>query len=222
MLSINQMLRFGAAVFVVAGGLIVASCAGTPVATTPLTVPTATPTATAAATSNPLAAFPCGTAPASASGTVTNPTAGTQINFPALGACSSTITFSSGTTFGSGTSVNVTTSLAAPAGAPSPLPTNPGTGSSTPKTLLFETLTITAGSITVPAGNNTSPVQTVTVANTGTCVSYGQIFAAGGAWQGVSTGTVSGATVSFGAGQNSGSTTLNAAGSPYFIGYVCY
>ena len=119
-------------------------------------------------------------------------------------------------------SVTVTPSLAAPAGAPSPLPTNPS-GTNAPQTLLFESLTVTSGFITIPAGATTSPQQTVTIANTGTCATYGQSFSVtGGAWQGVSLGTLSALTVAFPSGQNSSGITLNAAGSPYVIAYLCY
>ena len=82
---------------------------------------------------------------------------------------------------------------------------------------------MTAGSITVPPGALTSPLQTVTIASTGTCSTYGESFAtAAQGWQGASQGTLNGLTVTFPAGQNSSGTTLNVAGSPYFIGYFCY
>ena len=211
----------GVAVFV--GGLFVAGCSGgsntTPSGGTPTTTPTSTPTT--APTNNPQAAFPCGSAPATASSTLSTFQTGSAIAFPALGSCSSSITFQSGTTFGAGTSVNVVTSLAAPAGAPSPLPTNPA-GSSAPQTLIFETLTVTAGSINVGTGATAGPAQSVTIANTGTCTTYAQSFATGGAWQGAGTGTLSGVTATFPASQNASPITLNAAGSPYYIAYLCY
>ena len=230
MLGVNQIVRLAVASFVVAGGIVVASCSsGSSVATTPIaTMPTTTPatspttTPTTSPTSNPLATFPCGTAPATATGTITNATSGVPISFPALGGCSATVTFSSSTTFGTATSFNVTTSLAAPAGAPSPLPTSPS-GTSAPQTLIFEALTVTNGSITVPAGASAGPTQSVTIANKGTCATFLEAFtAAGTPWNGGSVGTFSGLTATFPSGQNSSSVTLNAAGSPYYLAYLCY
>lgn len=186
------------------------------------TSPTPSPSPTATATSGTQAAFPCGSAPPSASGTLTNFAVGTTLQYPALGSCSATITFQTGTTFGVTNSVNVTTTAAVPAGAPSPLPTGP-TGTAPKAALLYETLTVTAGSITVPVGTTASPLQTVTIASTGTCSSYGQSFAQSlGGWQGASSGTLNGLTVTFPAGQSTNQTVLNVAGSPYYIGYFCY
>ena len=178
--------------------------------------PSPSPSPTATATSGTQAVFPCGT--------LTNFTTGSPMAYPTLGACSAAITFQSGTTFGAGTSVNVTTSITPPVGAPSPLPSNPSTGTGAPKAaLLYEELQVTAGSITVPPGALTSPLQTVTIASTGTCSTYGESFATSAqGWQGASQGTLNGLTVTFPAGQNSSGTTLNVAGSPYFIGYFCY
>jgi len=169
-------------------------------------------------------AFPCGSAPPTAAGTLSNLTTGTPESYPALGACSASITFQNGTTIGNGTTVNVTTSLTLPAGAPSPLPTSPASPGATPQAVVYETLNVTAGSITVPVGPSASPVQAVTYGSVGTCATFAQSFAAtsGGGWQGASTGTRNGTTVTFPAGQSSNQTVLNAAGSPYWIAYLCY
>jgi hypothetical protein len=181
------------------------------------------PSPTATATSGTQAAFPCGSAPPSASGTLSNFVTGSPIPYPALGSCNANITFGSGTTIAPGTQISVTTSLALPSGAPTALPTNSNGGGAPKGTLVFETLNVTAGSITVPVGATASPVQTVTIASTGTCSTYGQSFTSTGQpWQGTSSGTLSGLTVTFPAGQSSQTTTLNTAGSPYFIAYLCY
>jgi hypothetical protein len=171
-----------------------------------------------------LAAFPCGSAPPSASGTLSGLTQLTPASFPALGSCSSTITFQGSTTIAGGTTVNVTTSSTLPVGAPTPLPTSPASPGATPQAVIYETLNVTAGSITVNSGANASPLQTITYANIGTCSTFAQSFAAtgGGSWQGASAGNRTGLTVTFPAGQSSNTTVLNAAGSPYWIAYLCY
>ena len=181
------------------------------------------PSPSSTASTGPQAAFPCGSAPPSASGSLSGFVAGSPMPYPTLGSCSSNITFGASTTFGTNTTVVVTTSLALPSGAPTAQPTNPS-GTGTPKAaLLYETLTVTNGSITVPVGPTASPIQSVTLASTGTCSTYAQSFApTGQGWQGASTGTLSGLTVTFPAGQSSSQTVLNAAGSPYWIGYFCY
>lgn len=185
--------------------------------------PTPVPSPTATATSGTQAAFPCGSAPPSASTTISAFATGSPIAFPSLGSCQSSITFQSGTTFATNTSITVTTSLAEPSGAPTPLPLSP-TGMSTPKAaLLYETLAVNSGSITVPSGTTTSPQQSITLANTGTCSTYGESFtSAGQAWQGTGSGTLSGLTATFGAGQNSSTVQLTPLGSPYYVGYFCY
>lgn len=204
---------------VVAAAAIVSGCSSTSsVPSTAASTATAAPTASSGST----AAFPCGTVSGNGTGTVTTFTTGTAVNFPALGSCSSSITFQSGTTFANGTSITTTSSLTAPSGAPSPLPTNPS-GTNAPTTIEFVTLAVTAGSITIPAGANAAPVQTVTLANTGTCKTYYQGFAGGGAWQGGfgTAGTLSGSTVTFPTGTNSSSVTLTASNT-YYIAYVCF
>lgn len=187
--------------------------------------PSPSPSPTSTATSGTQAVFPCGSAPpSSTSGTLTNFAVGTPMAYPTLGACSASITFQAGTTFGTPTTVNVTTSIAEPAGAPTALPTSPS-GTSTPKAaLLYEELTVTAGSITITNGATTSPLQTVTIASTGSCSTYGQSFASAqqGSWQGATSGTLNGLTVTFPPGQSSNSTMLTVAGSPYIVGYFCY
>ncbi|HTZ54375.1 MAG TPA: hypothetical protein VMB20_04880 [Candidatus Acidoferrum sp.] len=82
---------------------------------------------------------------------------------------------------------------------------------------------MTAGSIALGTGSGTSPQQTVTLASTGTCSAYYEAFATGAGWQGGlgSPGSLSGLTVTFAPGQGSGGT-LNAAGSPYYIAFVCF
>jgi hypothetical protein len=210
-------------VFLVA---IAAGCGGssssgssTPATAAPSSSASTSPTASAS--SNPAATFPCNTTTASATGTLSNVVAGTPATYPPLGSCAESITFQSGTTIASGTTVNVTTSLTAPAGAPSPLPTSP-TGSGTAKTIVFETLNVTAGSIAIGTGAGTAPVQTVTLASTGSCASYYTAFAGGGAWQGFGTaGTFSGLTVTFAAGNGNGAT-LTSAGSPYYVLFACF
>lgn len=170
-----------------------------------------------------LAAFPCGSAPPTAAGTLSNITDLAPANYPALGSCSSSITFQSGTTIAGGTTVNVTTSLTLPVGAPTPLPTSPASPGATPQAVVYETLNVTAGSITINTGLTAAPLQTLTYANTGTCSTFAQSFAAtGGSWQGASAGTRNGLTITFPAGQSGNTQVLNTAGSPYWIAFLCY
>jgi hypothetical protein len=155
---------------------------------------------------------------------MSNPVPGTTATYPPLGSCDASITFQSGTTVASGTTVNVTTSLAAPAGAPSPLPTAPSGTTGSLQTIIFETLAVQTGSITLATGANQSPEQTVTLASGGTCTSteYYEAFAASGAWQGGwgNAGSVSGLTATFAAGNSNGASLT--AGNTYYVAFVCY
>lgn len=181
------------------------------------------PSPTATSTSGTQAAFPCGSAPpSSTTGTLTNFTTGTPIAYPTLGACSATITFQGSTTFGNPTTINVTTSIALPSGAPTALPTN-SNGAAPKAALLYETLAVTAGSITVMTGPTAAPAQTVTVASTGSCSTYGESFGtAAQGWQGADNSfTLNGLTVTFPAGQSTNQTVLSN-GNTYYIGYFCY
>jgi hypothetical protein len=91
------------------------------------------------------------------------------------------------------------------------------------KTIVFETLNVTAGSIALGTGAGQAPQQTVTLASAGTCSTYYEAFAAGGTWQGGygNAGTLSGLTVTFAPGNGNGGT-LNASGSPYYVAFVCF
>jgi hypothetical protein len=219
--SIRRPLFVGATLAFIVSAAIVSGCSSTSAPTVAAASATSTPTAVPTTSSNPALTFPCGTVTANGTGTANTIVAGTAVNFPALGSCSSSITFSSNTTVTSGTSVNVTTSLTAPAGAPSPLPTNPS-GTNAPTTIEFVTLAVTAGGITVPTGNTAGPAQAITLANVGSCKTYFQSFAIGGVWQGFgNAGTLTGATVSFPAGQNSSAVTLSA-GNSYFIEFAYF
>jgi hypothetical protein len=101
------------------------------------------------------------------------------------------------------------------------MPTNPA-GTNAPTPIDFIALSLTAGSITIPAGANASPSQTVTLASTGSCSTYYQLFGTSGGWQGYgSAGTLSGLTVTFPTGTNSGSSTLTP-GTTYYLAYVCF
>jgi hypothetical protein len=155
---------------------------------------------------------------------MSNVVPGTPATYPPLGSCSASITFQSGTTVAAGTTVNVTTSLAAPAGAPSPLPTAPSGATGSLQTVIFETLAVQSGSITLATGNGQSPQQTVTLASTGTCSSteYYEAFAASGAWQGGwgSAGTLSNLTVTFAPGNSNGAALT--AGNTYYVVFACY
>jgi hypothetical protein len=220
--SLKRPLFVGASLAFIVSAAIVSGCSSTSAPTVAAgSSATSAPTATPTTSSNPALTFPCGTVTANGTGTANTIVAGTAVNFPALGSCSSSITFSSNTTVTSGTSVNVTTSLTAPTGAPSPLPTNPS-GTNAPTTIEFVTLAVTAGGITVPTGNTAGPAQAITLANVGSCKTYFQSFATGGAWQGFgNAGTLTGATVNFPAGQNSNAVTLSQ-GNTYFLVFACF
>jgi hypothetical protein len=219
--SIRRPLFVGATLAFIVSAAIVSGCSSTSAPTVAAASATSTPTAVPTTSSNPALTFPCGTVTANGTATANSIVPGTAANFPALGSCSSSITFASNTVVASGTSVNVTTSLTAPAGAPSPLPTNPS-GTNAPTTIEFVTLAVTQGSITVGTGATAGPAQSITLANVGSCKTYFQSFATGGAWQGFgNAGTLTGATVNFPAGQNSGSQVLNA-GNTYFLVFACF
>jgi hypothetical protein len=215
--------------FIILASAIAGCNAGNPGSTPSVTTATPSASASSSASASPTASassaatFPCNTTTASSSATMSNVTPGTAATYPPLGSCHGSITFSSGTTIAAGTTVNVVTSLAAPTYAPSPLPTDPS-GSATPKTIVFETLTVTAGSIALATGAGQAPAQTMTLASAGTCSTYYEAFAAaGGQWQGGygNAGTLSGTTVTFAAGNGNGGA-LNAAGSPYYVVFVCF
>ncbi len=192
---------------------VVAGCGGAK--TNP--APAATPTSSASVGGS--ATFPCGTVSGTATGTL-SPVAGTAASFPALGSCTASITFQSGTTIATGTTISATASLTAPAGAPSPLPTNPA-GSNAPTPIAFLAFTLTSGSISIPTGANAAPAQSITLANTGTCSTYYTTFGTT-AWQGYgNAGTLSSLTVSFPTGQNSNVTTLTT-GTNYYVAFVCF
>gem|GEM_PF-3934725 len=117
--------------------------------------------------------------------------------------------------------MSATTSLTAPAGAPSPLPTNPA-GSNAPTTIAFVAFSLSSGSITLLAGASASPAFAVTLASTGTCSTYYSSFGTASGWQGYSNaGTLSGSTVTFASGTNSNPTTLTT-GTNYYLAFVCF
>jgi hypothetical protein len=218
--SLRRPLFVGATLAFIVSAAIVSGCSSTSAPTVAAASATSTPTAAPTTSSNPALTFPCGTVTANGTGTANTFAVGTAVNFPALASCSSSITFQNGTTFTGSPSINVTTSLTVPAGAPSPLPTNPS-GTTAPTTLEFVTLAVTQGSIAVGTGLTASPAQSITLANVGSCKTYFQSFAIGGVWQGFgNAGTLTGATVSFPAGQNSSAVTLSA-GNSYFIEFAC-
>lgn len=195
----------------------VAGCGGG--ASNPSPAPTST--ASGGAGGGGSATFPCGTVSGNATGTL-SPTVGSAANFPALGSCTASVTFQSGTTIASGTSISATSSLSAPAGAPSPLPTNPA-GSNAPTTIAFVAFSLSSGSITIPSGATASPAQSVTLATTGTCSTYYSLFGTASGWQGgySNAGTLSGTTVTFPSGTNSNPITLST-GTTYYIAFVCF
>ncbi|HTX56357.1 MAG TPA: hypothetical protein VMD47_04560 [Candidatus Acidoferrales bacterium] len=224
--SLRSTRRLAALVFGIFAAAAIAACGGnsSPGSTPSTTAPGSSPTTNPSPSSSAAATFPCNTATASSSGTLSNATDGTPATYPPLGSCDATITFQSGTTIAAGTSVNVTTSQVAPAGAPSPLPTAPSGVTGSVQTIIFETLAVQSGSITLGSGSGQSPEQTVTLASTGTCTSteYYSAFAANGSWQSGwdGSGSLSGLTVTFAPGEGNGGTLT--AGNTYYVVFACY
>jgi hypothetical protein len=187
-----------------------AACSGN--SGTPITAigshstPTPVPTATAAASV-------CGTsATESSPQTYTSFTAGGTIALPALGSCSVTFTFPSGSTFSSPSpNVAVTTSQITFFGAPAV----PTTYSGYPLTsLLYEAVVINSGSITVPA----SPAEVLTVAAfpiTSGCFNFVEYSGSPLGWAPPIVATSSTATTATFASNPGGGTTFGN-GNEYF------